>query len=141
MRKVAILLLGHGSRAPEANEAMYRVLETLREQGEYKIVEPGFMQLNPPSIEDGAAACVAQGADTVLMVPYFLHLGIHIQEDLPEKVRILEELHPGVHFKLGSPLGFHLGLVDAVRDRIAECKAAAESDSQHQLGASGGLTA
>ncbi|MHB0871218.1 MAG: sirohydrochlorin chelatase [Chloroflexota bacterium] len=124
--KTAILLLGHGSRADRANDGMQGVAESLRRRGEYQIVETGFMIRNFPSIEDGAALCVGKGADTVLMIPYFLHTGLHLIEDLPNAVPRLEKLHPGVRFVLGQPMGLHPKLVEIVEDRIAECKEAAE---------------
>lgn len=125
MGKTAILLLGHGSRADGANDGMQGVVESLRLRGEYEIVETGFMIRNFPSIEDGAALCVRKGADTVLMIPYFLHTGLHLIEDLPDAVPRLEKLHPGVRFVLGQPMGLHPKLVEIVEDRIAECKEAA----------------
>ncbi len=126
MGKIAVLLLGHGSRADGANDGMHRVAEALRKCGEYDIVEMGFMIRNFPSIEDGAAACVRRGADMVLMVPYFLHTGLHLIEDLPDAVPHLEKLHPGVRFVLGQPMGLHPKLVEIVEDRIRECRVAGE---------------
>lgn len=126
MAKTAILLIGHGSRADGANDGMQGVAESLRRRGEYEIVETGFMIRNFPSIEDGAALCVGKGAGTVLMVPYFLHTGLHLIEDLPNAVPRLEKLHPGVRFVLGQPMGLHPKLAEIVEDRIAECKEAAE---------------
>ena len=123
MTRVGVVLLGHGSRAREANDGMYQVLEAVRRQGKRSIVEAGFMGMNPPTIEEGVAACVSQGAEVVLLIPYFLHLGVHVQTDLPETVRELRARHPGVQFALGSPFGFHPKLVEAVLARIAECEA------------------
>jgi len=105
---------------------MHRVAEALRARREYDIVELGFMIRNFPSIEDGAAACVGKGADMVLMVPYFLHTGLHLIEDLPDAVPHLEKLHPGVRFVLGQPMGLHPKLLEIVEDRIRECRVAGE---------------
>jgi len=126
MGELGVLLIGHGSRADGANDGMHRVAERLREQGKYDVVEVGFMIRNFPSIEDGAAICVAKGARTVLLIPYFLHTGLHMIEDLPNAVPRLEKLHPGVRFTLGQPMGSHPALADIVADRIQECKLAAE---------------
>ena len=126
MGELGVLLIGHGSRADGANNGMHRVAERLREQGKYDVVEVGFMIRNFPSIEDGAATCVANGARTVLLIPYFLHTGLHLIEDLPNAVPRLQKLHPGVRFTLGQPMGLHPALLDIVADRIQECKLAAE---------------
>jgi len=120
--QIGIVLLGHGSRGDSANDGMMEVARALQETGEYPIVEVGFMQRNFPTIEEAAGACVARGADTVLLIPYFLHPGLHIQKDLPQTVALLKDLHPRVQFSLGKPFAHHPGLVDIVLDRIRECQ-------------------
>lgn len=121
--KKALLFLGHGSRASEANDGMYRTIALVKDLTGYEIVEAGFMDLNPPSIFEGAAACIAQGATSILMIPYFLHLGRHVQKDLPETVEELKRTHPGVAIKLGPHLGFHPKLAEIVVERIRETEA------------------
>lgn len=122
-RETAVLFLGHGSRAPEANEAMYRVMEAFRRRSGYRIVEAGFMELNPPSIEEGVAACVRQGAQRVLVIPYFLHLGMHVRQDLPAVIEACRRRHPQVEFVFGPHIGFHPLLVDILLDRVREAEA------------------
>lgn len=122
MTRVGIVLLAHGSRGQNANDGMYEVAQALRKTGSYGIVEIGFMQRNFPTIEEAAQSCVLQGADTVLLIPYFLHLGLHLQKDLPETVRLLRALHPDVRFALGKPFAHHPKLVDIVLDRIEDCR-------------------
>ncbi|MFQ5896343.1 MAG: sirohydrochlorin chelatase, partial [Nitrospinota bacterium] len=103
--KKAILLLGHGSRIPEANEGMYRVSELVRNGGRYPIVEAAFLELTPPNIQEGIDLCVQQGAEKIIMIPYFLHLGAHVQEDLPREVEQARQRHPGLEVVLGPHLG------------------------------------
>lgn len=123
------MFLGHGSRASDANEGMFRTMELVRELTGYGIVEAGFMDLNPPSIPDGAAACVAQGATEILMMPFFLHFGRHVQRDLPETVEELKRRYPGVQIKLGPHIGFHPKLAEIVVDRIREAEADGEDEA------------
>lgn len=123
--KRALLLLGHGSRAREANEAMYAIMEILRGTAGFDIVEAGFMDLNPPSIEEGMAACVAQGAETIVAIPYFLHMGMHVQKDLPATIQALSENYPGVTVIIGKHIGFHPKLAEIIAERIRESEAAA----------------
>lgn len=118
--KKALLFLGHGSRAPEANEGMYQTMQTVKQMTEYEIVEAGFMDLNPPSIFEGAARCVAQGAAKILMIPYFLHLGRHVQRDLPNTVEELRGQYPDVEIILGRHIGFHPKLAEIIVERIGE---------------------
>jgi len=103
------VLLAHGSRGDNANDGLFSVAEALRSRGSYPIVEVGFMQRNFPTIEEAAGSCVARGATTVLLIPYFLHLGLHMQSDLPETVELLRALHPGVRFAFAGPSPHHPG--------------------------------
>ncbi|MHB1131088.1 MAG: cobalt-precorrin-5B (C(1))-methyltransferase, partial [Chloroflexota bacterium] len=120
-----VVLLGHGSRRDHANDGLYEVAQALRDGGQYRVVEVGFMQRNFPTIEEAAKACVLLGAKTVLLIPYFLHAGLHLHRDLPETVPLLQAMHPGVRFALGKPFAHHPKVLDIVQDRIDECIAAA----------------
>ncbi|MCL4533582.1 MAG: cobalt-precorrin-5B (C(1))-methyltransferase [Bacteroidetes bacterium] len=122
MTQVGVVLLAHGSRGDKANDGLFEVAEALRERSRYKIVEVGFMQRNFPTIEEAAKSCVLQGAETVLLIPYFLHVGLHMQDDLPETVELLKAMHPNVHFAFGKPFAHHPRLVDIVLDRIEDCR-------------------
>lgn len=116
----AILLLGHGSRAEDANMGMYEVIREIRGTTEYDIVEAGFLELNHPSIPEAIDLCVEKGAEEVVVIPYFLHMGRHVLEDLPKEIEKGRRKHPGVSILLGPPLGFHKKLVDIVLERVGE---------------------
>jgi sirohydrochlorin ferrochelatase len=84
-RKTALLLIAHGSRHGEANADLYHVVAAARGWGRYAIVEGCFLELAEPDIEQGAARCVAQGAERVVLLPYFLSAGVHVRRDLAER--------------------------------------------------------
>jgi len=118
--KRAILLLGHGSRASDANEAMYRVAQDLKEQEVYSIIECAFLEMSSPDIATGLTTCKAQGAATILIIPYFLHLGMHVQRDLPQIIGQWHEANPEVAVKQGNHLGYSPLLTQLVQQRIDE---------------------
>jgi sirohydrochlorin ferrochelatase len=120
----ALLLIAHGSRQAEANDDLYQVVGSLRQQG-HPLVEAAFLELAEPSIAEGARHCVAQGASQVVLVPYFLSAGVHVRRDLAQiRARLAEELAP-VPFLLAEPLGQHPLLVEVVRARVREALEAA----------------
>src|ERR1700736_5770457 len=80
--KTALLLIAHGSRQNDANADLHYFAAVLRERGDYPIVEASFLELAEPNIEQGTELCVAQGADCVVLLPYFLSAGIHVRRDL-----------------------------------------------------------
>lgn len=101
-----------------------RVADKVRERlGANAIVEPSHMELAHPSVEEGFARCVEQGAKMVVVHPFMLAPGRHVQEDLPRLISEAAAFHPGVQFVIAGPLGAHEGVIDAVVDR---CEAALE---------------
>jgi sirohydrochlorin ferrochelatase len=116
----AILLIAHGSRHQAANDDLHALAARIAARGEYRIVEPCFLELAKPDIATGASTCVARGANRVLMVPYLLSAGVHLQRDLTDARNALAGLHPGVEFRLGEALGPHPLLDALVAARIDE---------------------
>ena len=118
--RIALLLIAHGSRRAEANADLEFVASELRARGRYPIVQVSFLELAEPTIAAGGALCVEAGATDVILVPYFLSPGVHVEEDLVEARNRLGERFPQVRFALAEPLGRHPSLVDVVEQRARE---------------------
>jgi sirohydrochlorin ferrochelatase len=118
--KRAALLIAHGSRRDEANRDLVLLADALRARAVYPIVEIAYLELAPPTILDGGAACVSQGAERVFLLPYFLSAGAHVTDDLERFRRELSAQFPDVRFILCKPLSLHPLLVDIVVERLAE---------------------
>ena len=118
--KTALLLMAHGSRISEANDAVREIAALVKEMTAYDIVEVSFREQHLPTIQQGIDACVAQGAERVLLIPYFLFIGAHVQEDLPEEMAAAQQRYPQVQFAMGRHLGVHRKLAEVVVERIAE---------------------
>ncbi len=116
----AILLMGHGSRIPEANHALHAVAEMVQPLTGYAIVEVAFREQHAPNIQKGIDACVARGATRILLFPYFLFAGAHVLEDLPAEMEEAGRRYPGLEMILGKPLGVHPKLGEIVCERIEE---------------------
>src|SRR5437016_5457821 len=104
-RRTALLLIAHGSREADANEDLLLLVQCLRMSGRAELVEAAFLELAKPDIAQGAAACIAGGAEQVILIPYFLSAGVHVRRDLTEARRCLAERYPQVRFCLAEPLG------------------------------------
>jgi sirohydrochlorin ferrochelatase len=118
--KTAILLMAHGSRIPEANHAVDQIAAMVKKFADYDIVEVSFRENHSPNIQQGIDACVSQGAERILLAPYFLYLGAHVLEDLPKEMEEAQLRHPGVEMAMGKHLGVHKRLAKLVIDRIEE---------------------
>lgn len=115
--KEALFIMVHGSPHPAANEPMFRVVEILRARAAYPIIAVGFLECNEPRIPEAIDACVAQGAERVIAVPFFLHTGNHVADDLPALLEEARERHPHVEFRLGGFLGKSSRLTDILAAR------------------------
>ena len=128
VKKNAILLMGHGSRVAEANDALRIIADQVRQQGGFEIVEVSFRELHSPDIQAGIDRCVEQGAERVLLYPYFLFAGAHVLEDLPDEMAQAKKRYPELELTMGRPLGVHPKLGEIVCDRVAEALAEAGWD-------------
>ena len=116
--KTALLVMVHGSPRPIANEEMFRVVEIVKQRGAFPIVEVGFMECNAPDIPTAIASCVSQGATEIAAVPYFLHTGKHVADDLPTLLEQARERYPEITFRMGEYLGRSPRLTEILADRI-----------------------
>jgi sirohydrochlorin ferrochelatase len=117
--KTGMLVMVHGSPRPVANQDMFAVVEEVRQRGAFPIVEVGFMEINEPSIPDAIDTIVAQGAARVIAVPYFLHTGTHVTDDLPTLLEDAQTRHPHVEFLMGDYLGHDPAMADVLHERAA----------------------
>jgi sirohydrochlorin ferrochelatase len=125
--KQALLVMVHGSPRPVANEDMYAVVDLVRKRGIYPIVEVGFMECNEPTIPAAIETCVAQGAQRVVAVPYFLHTGNHVAEDLPSLLEEAQARHKQVEFLMGDYIGHDALIADVIRDRVMQATSGQDS--------------
>jgi sirohydrochlorin ferrochelatase len=124
-----LVLVDHGSRRTASNELHEQTVRAWRESSAYPIVEPAHMELAEPSIGAAFDACVAQGATTVVVQPYFLGPGRHWDRDIPELAGEAAARHPGVRYLVTAPLGPHPLLMQIVDDRVRQCVAHANGDA------------
>ena len=116
----ALVVLVHGSPRSIANADMFRVVEAMKTRpgaARFPIVEVGFMECNEPTIPEAIDRCVAAGATRVIAVPYFLHTGTHVCNDLPTLLEEAQARYPGVKFRMGDYIGLSPCVTDILRDR------------------------
>ena len=116
----ALLLIAHGSRNADANADLHQLATTLRQRAEYAIVEPAFLELAEPTIPQAGQRCLTQGAQRIVLLPYFLSAGVHVRDDLRRYRDELAEHFPEAQFILAEPLGPHPLLTEVVLQRAGE---------------------
>ena len=126
---VAVIIVDHGSRRAEANESLETLVRGSAAALPYPIVEPAHMELAEPSIATAFDRCVAAGATTVAIAPYFLGPGSHWDRDIPALAEAAASGHPGVRWLVAAPLGPDPELLAIVDRRVAHCLAHAAGRS------------
>ena len=101
----ALLILVHGSPREESNIDMYKVVEEVRAAQKYFYVQVGFLECNDPDIPKAIEKCISAGANRIIAVPYFLHAGRHVANDLPELLEEASRQYPQIEFLMGDYLG------------------------------------
>jgi len=123
---LGVVVVDHGSRRSEANEHHESFISQWSAIAPFPVVEPAHMELAEPSIETAFDRCVAAGATTVVVAPYFLWPGNHWSVDIPALVERAAARHPGIRYLVAAPLGPHPSLLDIVEQRVDHCLAHAE---------------
>jgi sirohydrochlorin ferrochelatase len=112
-----IVIFAHGSSVPAANEAVCAVAKAVANAGGFHPVETAFLEARP-NLAETVAKLAGSGIRRILVVPYFLTLGIHLQRDLPAIIAQLEAQHAGLKIEVTPPLDRHPALTEIVIDRI-----------------------
>lgn len=113
-----VIIIGHGSRAKEAKEAFYQIVEELKQSmnGE---VEGCFMEISEPHIPETIEKMYNKGIREITALPYFLFNGIHIKEDIPEILQAAKEKHQDLVINMAQPIGYHNAIAQILKERLA----------------------
>lgn len=141
--EAALLVVGRGSRSPDANAEVYRFARRLWERLPCGAVEIGFTGRTQPDIPAAIRRCIASGARRVVVVPYLLYEPA-LYETICRKVEGQQNAHPGIDLRIAAPLGVHESIVEAVIERYQTAQtnpaALARSIHSHSHGAGGSHT-
>ncbi len=105
--KTSLLLVAHGSRREASNEEVRALARRLRKAAgaRFHSVSCAFLELAEPSIPEAIEACIAQGAEEVVVLPYFLSPGRHVSRDIPAQIERVRRRHAHVRIRLAPHLG------------------------------------
>ena len=115
-----VIVFAHGSRIESANEAVRAVAAELGRTDSGQLVEAAFLELGQPDLETAAARLAGLGVDRLVIVPYFLTLGLHMERDLPRIAERIAMSHKDLHIKIAPPLDGHPALLQILEDRVRE---------------------
>lgn len=116
--KSAYLLIAHGTRDKEGENAFFKFVDEFQRAFPSRKVEPAFLELSRPSIPEGIEACVKGGAGEIFVLPLMLFPGRHISQDIPFEIQEAKRRFPEVDFHYAGALA----LASSSSGRISEPK-------------------
>src|SRR5438093_7215050 len=91
----SIIVFAHGSQVREANEGVAELAAKIADRSGVP-ARAAFLDVASPSLAEAVSLAVGSGARRVILVPFFLTLGLHMREDLPKLVASERAAHPGI---------------------------------------------
>ncbi len=113
-----VVLIAHGSRLAEAASAHRAVCARLQQELGGIDIEPGFLELTDPDIPAAIDSAVADGAERVVVLPYFLHPGNHTLRDIPAAVEAARNRHPQITIDQAAMFGADPAIIGALAEQV-----------------------
>jgi sirohydrochlorin ferrochelatase len=111
------VVFAHGSSVESANEAVRTVALQMASLGALENVVAAFLEGGKPDLATATRELAERGVKRVVVIPYFLTLGLHLQRDLPRLVEVARRATPGVELEVTPPLDGHPSMAEALLDR------------------------
>ncbi len=121
MVATTVLLLGHGSRDPQANLEFEELVGVYRRLHPARTIAHAYVELARPSLGEALVAlgAAAQPGDRVVVVPLFLFAAGHVKNDLPLALNEARCRFPRVEFFAARAFGPQAELAQLLAERIA----------------------
>ncbi|HEV8146155.1 MAG TPA: CbiX/SirB N-terminal domain-containing protein [Bryobacteraceae bacterium] len=114
------IVFAHGSSVESANQAVREVSSEMSRRGGYEHVEAAFLEGGKPDLQGAVETLSARGVTHIVVIPYFLTLGLHLQRDLPRLVEQARRVNPAMIIEVTPPLDGHAALIEVLLDRAKE---------------------
>jgi sirohydrochlorin cobaltochelatase len=115
-----LLLLAHGTPLPEANAPLYRTADQIATWLGLPGSTVAYLDCNAPTIPGAFADLAHRGVTQVLALPYFLHLGRHVAQDLPALINQARADYPALTVLAAQHLDYDLRLVNAIQALVTQ---------------------
>lgn len=117
-KDIDVLLIGHGSKDPNAKTSLQYVVDGL--QDSYRNVSLCWLEIEEPNIKQGMDICAKNNPNVLIIVPYFLHRGAHVKRDIYEDLNPAMEKSGIKNIFITDHLGTDVKLIDLVIERARE---------------------
>jgi len=116
--QVDVLIIGHGSKDPNAQLSIKYVVDNLTNT--YQNISHCFLEIEDPNIQQGIEKCQKNNPEVLVIVFYFLHKGAHVKRD------IYEDLNPAIEKSnlkkvlITEHIGTDEKIIDLILERARE---------------------
>ncbi len=116
--KVDVLIIGHGSKDPNAQLSIQYIVDNLTNT--YRNISHCFLEIEDPNIQQGINKCQKNNPEVLVIVFYFLHKGAHVKRD------IYEDLNPAIEKSnlkkvfITEHIGTDEKMIDLILERAGE---------------------
>jgi len=122
-----IVLFGHGSSVEEANQGVRELALQIQNAGPYHYVRAAFLELAQPDLNAAVAEAAEAGLRRVIIIPFFLTMGIHLRRDLPNLIAPMKQKYPRLEIQVGQSLEGHPLMTSIILGRVWEAIEAVEA--------------
>ena len=118
--KKALLIVDRGSREPDVRKELEEICLMAKQRTGYDHVDYSFLEVLPPFIAEGINHCIAVGASSITVMPYFLYPGMKLKDTVKQSAKIGKDNR--LNLVITKPLSYHPMMIQLILDRINEVK-------------------
>ena len=116
----AVVVVGRGSTDPDACADLAKLARLLGDGRGLGLVEPAFMAMTTPNLDDALERCRRLGATDVVVLPLFLFSGVLVDR-IADAAHTWAGRHPALRVGVADHLGPDPRLAAVVVERAGEC--------------------
>jgi len=117
-KNIDIMIIGHGSKDPNAQMSLNYVVDGLKEK--YRNVSRCFLEIEQPDIFEGIKYCEKNSPEVLVIVFYFLHEGAHVKTDINNDLNPALEKSNLKNVCITKHLGTDKKMIDLIFERAKE---------------------
>ncbi len=116
--QIDVLIIGHGSKDPNARMSIIYVADGLKPQ--FRNVNYCFLEIEEPNISQGLEKCTRNFPEVLVVMFYFLHEGAHVKRDVHQDLKPAIEKSKLKKVFVTEHLGINNKMVDLIIERARE---------------------
>lgn len=125
--KLGIILFAHGSAVEDANQGVLDLASEVGKAGRFHFACAAFLDCAHPNLGEAIAEAVGAGSARIIVIPYFLTMGVHLRRDLPNLIAPERQKYSSVTINVGPSLEGHPLMCSLILERIGQALSSPEA--------------